>query len=68
MSNFTYSQIAALKRRHIIVRVERQDGIVVCWDHGNERIYTIEDLRTMAEPGVVERLRDWIAGLAKEAA
>lgn len=65
MSQINKIQRALLARQHqIVVRVERADGVVVCWDRGQERYYTADDLRAMAQPSAVERVRAWIGGYA----
>lgn len=64
MNNLTYTQRAILRRRGIVVCIERADGACKCLTADGVRYYTVEDLVQMAEPGVVERLRGWIIGRA----
>lgn len=65
MKTLSITQRALLARQHqIVVRVERADGVVLCWDRGQERYYTSDDLQRMAQPSAVERLCGWIAGYA----
>lgn len=65
MSQINKIQCALLARQHqIVVRVERQDGVVLCWDRGEERYYTASDLARMAQPSAVERFKNWVAGVA----
>lgn len=62
--HLTYSQIAALKRRNIIVRIEFQNKTVLCWDRGHERYYTAGELKQLAKPGFMDRFTAWIGGAA----
>ena len=63
--NLSITQRALPARQHqIVVRVERQDGVALCWDRGQERYYTASDLQRMAQPSAVERVRAWIVGRA----
>ncbi len=66
--NLTITQRAILRRRGVIVLIERGGGIAKCLTQQGTRYYELSDLARIAQPSIGERLMGFIAGAAKEVA
>ncbi len=66
--NLSIQQRAILRRKAIIVLIERGDGVAKCLTSAGVRYYETSDLAKVAQPSIGERLMGFIAGAAKEVA
>ena len=64
MNNFTYAELAALRRQGIIVLIEYRNGPIKCTTSQGARYYTADDLRQIAKPGFLESMRHWLMEVA----
>ncbi len=54
--NLSITQRAILRKRGLIVLIERQDGVAKCLTQQGTRYYETSDLARIAQPSIGERL------------
>ncbi len=62
--NLTIQQRAILRRRGVLVLIERADGIAKCLTSAGVRYYETSDLARIAQPSIGERLMGFIGRAA----
>jgi len=50
--------------RHGIEAGEQHGEVIECLTAQGQRLYTIADLQRIAQPGIGQRIKNWIAGVA----